>query len=499
MSTRRAGARSSRATAAEKLDRLAWPDHVNNGEEGDYPYLASFGKGLPHNRFGEVEPEAFNTMLRALSTKESADFERIPVGSKKPRRFVNPQAGLAFDLQGPDPQALTMPPAPRVDNARNSAEMIELYWMALCRDVPFGDFADSPVVADAARELSGIEAFDGPRQDGAVTPHTLFRGNERGSVTGPYLSQFLLRDIQYGTLRIPQTHDVVPAADYLTDWQSWLAVQRGATVRQPGRDHTRRRYLHTPRDLAHYVHFDALYEAYLNAALILLDLGAPLDQGIPYVHSTNQEGFGTYGGPHVLSLVTEVATRALKAVWFQKWFVHRRMRPEAFGGRIHAHLSGLRRYDMIEPSVLDSVALKTSHESFGGYLLPQTFAEGSPLHPSYGAGHATVAGACVTVLKAWFDESWVIPDPVVPNADGSGLEPYRGAGRLTVGGELDKVAANVAVGRSLAGVHWRSDYSESIRLGEQIGIEILRDVVHIGHEKASFTLSKFDGTGITIQ
>jgi hypothetical protein len=36
-------------------------------------------------------------------------------------------------------------------------------------------------------------------------------------------------------------------------------------------------------------------------------------------------------------------------------------------------------------------------------LLPMAFQEGSPMHPSYGAGHATVAGACVTILKAFFD------------------------------------------------------------------------------------------------
>ena len=35
----------------------------------------------------------------------------------------------------------------------------------------------------------------------------------------------------------------------------------------------------TPRDLATYVHYDALYEAYLNACLILLGMKAPLDPG----------------------------------------------------------------------------------------------------------------------------------------------------------------------------------------------------------------------------
>lgn len=502
MSSRREGARGMRATAAESLERFDWPDHVNNGEEGDYPYIASYGKGLPHNELGEVEPAAFNKLLRALTTKEPDDFESIPLGSRKARELTNPMAGLAYDLQGPDPQAMTMPPAPRIDSPLNSAEMVELYWMALLRDVPFTEFTSHPLAAEAAGELSGLEAYAGPRADGAVTPGTLFRGDARGDLAGPYLSQFLLKDIQYGTLRVPQTHDYAPAGvDHLTDWKSWLAVQRGAVVPDQPRDHTRRRYLITPRDLAHYVHYDALYEAYLNAALILLDLKAPVDQGIPYLDSANQEGFGTYGAPHVLSLVTEVATRALKAVWFQKWFVHRRQRPEEFGGRIHAHLTGKRRYEMIDGLVLESAALKTTHERYGSYLLPQAFPEGSPLHPAYGAGHATVAAACVTVLKAWFDESWVIPDPVVPDADGSALVRYDGpdAGRLTLGGELDKVAANVAIGRSLGSVHWRTDYSESIKLGERIGIGVLRDVVLVGHERASFGLTRFDGNRITIE
>ena len=30
------------------------------------------------------------------------------------------------------------------------------------------------------------------------------------------------------------------------------------------------------------------------------------------------------------------------------------------------------------------------------------------MHPAYGAGHATVAGACVTILKAFFDTSAVL-------------------------------------------------------------------------------------------
>jgi hypothetical protein len=41
---------------------------------------------------------------------------------------------------------------------------------------------------------------------------------------------------------------------------------------------------------------------------------------------------------------------------------------------------------------------------------------------------------------------------VVPTADGTGLEPFTGpdAGVLTVGGELNKLAANIASARNMA-------------------------------------------------
>lgn len=45
-------------------------------------------------------------------------------------------------------------------------------------------------------------------------------------------------------------------------------------------------------------------------------------------------GFATFGGPHVLSRVTEVTTRCSKAVRCQKFDFHRRARPEALGGRL---------------------------------------------------------------------------------------------------------------------------------------------------------------------
>jgi hypothetical protein len=226
-------------------------------------------------------------------------------------------------------------------------------------------------------------------------------------------------------------------------------------------------------------------------------MNVPVNQGNPYKNSLNQVGFSTFGGPHIATLLAEVCTRALKAVWYQKWNVHRALRPEAFGGRVHATKAGLANYP-IHSDILNSDAIQRVFDANGTWLLPQAFPEGCPFHPSYGAGHATVSAACVTILKAWFDCSFVIPSPVVPSADGLSLDPYVGPD-LTVENELHKVSANVGLGRDFAGVHYRSDYDSSIELGEQIAISVLADQGPLYNEPfAGFTFKKFDGTTVTV-
>ena len=121
------------------------------------------------------------------------------------------------------------------------------------------------------------------------------------------------------------------------------------------------------------------------------------------------------------------------------------------------------------------------------------YPEGCPTHPSYPAGHAAVAGACATVLKAFFDETREIPNPVVADAEGTTLLPWRGA-PLTVGGELDKLAANIALGRGAAGVHYRSDSVAGRRLGEEVAMQALRELRATCPERIdAFTFTGFDG------
>ena len=482
-------------------------EHPDNNDEKLYPEkLGSYSKGLPHNNDGTVVASAYAALVQAINSGRPADFDAIPLGGD--RGLTNPQAGLAFDMQGHDAHALVQPPAPAFASREQAAEISENYWMALLRDVPYSHYSANPIANAAAADLTLYGSdFKGPKNGGAVTTSTLFRGLTPGDLLGPYISQFFYQDCHFGANKIEQKiTTTLPGINYMTDFATWLAVQRGFSQPADALDPVPR-YMRNGRDIGQWVHIDVLFQAYFQAFLVLAGAGAPFDNGNPYNGNPSQIGFGTFGGPHIATLLCEVSTRALKAVWYQKWFVHRRLRPEVHAERVHRTLFDGANYP-VHPEILNSFSDNNRLKGFmpaGNALLPMAFPEGSPTHPAYGAGHATVAGACVTILKAWFKETTRLVDiglaPVQPSDDGLSLVPYPGsdAGDLTVGGELNKIAANVALGRNTAGVHWRSDATESMKLGEQIAIGILRDQRACYNEVFNgFSLTKFDGTTVIV-
>ncbi len=454
------------------------------------------------------------------------------------------------------------------------------------------------------------------RWDGRSGPtaRTVFRGSSPGAMAGPYLSQFLLigsggdggrtaatdaKDVRYlcpvaapggggpagaaggyiayGAQRIDQRiSTALPGLDHMTDWTLWLDVQNGAGV--AGSDTFEKggmpRFVGTPRDLATYVHFDQLYQAYLNACLLLLAYDVPFDFGLPSGKGHLTRGsFATFGGPHVLALLTEVSSRALKAVRRQKFQHHLRGRPEQLAAMLTLAANapgalGAARADTVAaldalrthaPNLMAMIARRNARQNAAradrsrgifpattgagagfapaedaNYLLPMAFPEGSPMHPAYGAGHAAVAGACVTVLKAFFelspnevtrpglsqtlpaaravDDQWWrmatlaerlrLRNVYVPPADpwAAALDP---SGEwlprdLTVEGELNKLAANVSIGRNMAGVHFYTDYFESLRMGERIAVGILQEQMTTYPDPCSMRVPSFDGDRLLI-
>jgi hypothetical protein len=502
---RRQAALQIRQDAALAQSLMPVADHPNNGDEGSVAgYAASFAKGLPHTQLGEVEPGTYETLLYALSTGRQADFENLDRGSGM--KFVNPQAAFAFQMDGADSHRLGTPPAPSFSGPEAAAEMVELYWQALARDVPFTDYNTSPVALAAVQDLNGLSAFRGPAVGGKVTTGTLFRGNVIGGLIGPYISQFLWKPIPVNSTLVDQRYrNQVQGVDYLTNYPEWLVLQTGVPpFRDPIFDPTPR-YIFNGRSLAEWVHYDFLYQAFHNAALILLNQGPETILNVnPYLNPTNpykstkvETGFSTFGAPHICCLLGRACDTALKAAWFQKWLVHRRLRPEAFGGRVHQTKIGAAHYP-VHTELLTSAALKAVFAVNGTYLLPQSYPEGCPLHPAYPAGHATVAGACSAMLKAFFDENEIITDCVVASADGRSVTPLDNVA-LTVGGEINKLAFNIAMGRNFAGIHYRSDAEVGFRLGEDVAIAMLQDFVRTYTEDFSgFQFTRLDGTAVRI-
>lgn len=525
--------------------------------------LGSYHKTLPHDDYGEVDQDAFKKFVKA-TRGDGSGFKRVEAGDKRPGAkgsapLTNPQGGLAADRLTRHPASYEMPPAPTVLSRTTAVEMTELYWMALRRDMPFADFDKDPnaELKEAVPELDRLfdEAARDPKDPGrfilgvdipgsakARTPLTrqnIFRLGLPGEEVGPMVSQFFLRRVPFGTQTIDQMQRPYRGGNkynFLTSFEDWLASQRRG---KDDKDQTYQksnefekanfedqpRYISTMRDLARFVHKDALHQAYFNAALILLAGEANWNPGNPYIKggrlADREAGFGVLGGPHILALVSEVATRALKVVWNQKWQVHLRLRPEAYGGLVHVQNVGPpgkapRGYGLPD-WVHRTAAAEGVKKLYGGFLLPMAFTAGSPTHPAYGAGHATVAGACVTVLKAFFETYDAKSDKPVPfNALLERDQPYGPkkpidvhmtgkadnnwalvklpndvAQQLTIEGELNKLAQNVAMGRSMGGVHWRTDNARSLILGEALAAEILADITRDVNEKPYFEFRTF--------
>ena len=644
-----------RGRASHYSRRYAERSTVPNDDERGFAeegFPLSFTKGLPHNKFGLLINETdyeqfkkeinqqdatdFETLRRGIASSRPALTQRIPEPGGKPgtgkcidwRGWESPRAGHYFDLQGPDADAVGMPPAPDFESEELMAEMAEVYALALLRDVPFSDISachgkdenTGIKTADVLGAMAGLAWFsetgssflslltlqeqrrwaarridhgkelpiNSPPDDKPFNKELAFRGSGPGAKEGPFISQFMLigtnpkpdkngkvstteSRIEYGTQLIDQRVRTFKAhQDYMLHWNATVDVQNGADFTDDNALLDEMRFIATPRDLAAYVRFDALYQAYLNACLIMLGSGKAFStqESVAHPHSKklgpgfpdgaildSRQAFASFGGPHVLSLVTEVATRCLKAVRRQKFNYHRRARPERIGelltlygarefvesasGDNDLDLLGmktrsiLRKMEKVE-NLGPLLALVERHndvrvknadphldfkncsdapwfENAKNRLLPMAFAEGSPMHPSYGAGHATVAGGCVTMLKAFFHTvkkdgnncpvavEWPEARPVVQaSRDGTMLEPPNSSENMTINGELNKLAANISIGRNMAGVHFYTDYYESLRMGERVATGILIEQMKQYNEPVEMNFESFDGDHVHI-
>ncbi len=503
-------------------------EHPDNGDSTRFTdFSGNYSKALVHDGLGVPNAAAFTSLKNAFTGGRSTDFERILVGTPgggPNSRENGPQTALAFDLEGRDSHATIIPPAPSVASAQTATEQVEHYWAALLRDVPFSTYQTNRLVAAAVADMNRLSFVSGNQNAQIpfpVTPQNLLRGQivrGDGNVLGPYLSQFMVQPVFCGAQPLSQQFQTfLPAGggggDFMTTVSAYQQIANGgASTGSVAFDPTFR-YIRNGRDLCAYTHVDILYQAYFTAYLIMAGLGAPANPGNPYNTSGTEKPFGTLGQPDAVATLAEMATRALKGAWFHKWIVNLRMRPEEYGALVQANFTRTRPFPQaagaLHPDVLHSAVLPLVNSTYGTFLLPQAFPEGSPTHPCYPTGHGAVAGACITALKFFFDCSQPIQpllqrsgrDVYVPSNDGLSLNLYAGsdASELTVNGELNKLAHNISFGHGIhAGIHFRSSSFWSILLGEEIALSILRDRAKSYNEPFTINITKFNGTTATI-
>jgi hypothetical protein len=506
-----------RKGAATTEAHIPVPPHTTNGDEERYfDKSGTYSKGLLQDGIGLVNLNAYQSFKKALNSGRFEDFENIIIGGTRTQNGA--MGSYAFSLEGTDDvqfgnapspanqvNQVVVPPAPALASEAYGTELVELYWASLLRDVSFSNYATDPTAILAAAELSSMPTYVGPRNNhGKVTPNLLFRGPYPGETLGPYVSQFMFIPTSFGAQPISQQLTTyLNGIDYMTDALTFQQVQNGIDTGLSVQIDPQPRFLDNGRDMGAFTRVDVLFQAYFVAFLVLNTIGAPRNPGNPYVGSRTQNGFGTFGGPDYAASLTAVARPALNSVWYQKWILHLRHRPESGGAIVRQILTGNGNTLMghVNDNVLNSQAVQSSFDKFGDYFLAMAYPEGSPTHPAYPTGHGTVAGACITVLKFFFDGNFVIPNPMVPTPGGLSLVPYTGndAGQLTVNGELNKLAHNVSFGHGiLDGVHWRSDTDSSIQLGEAVALSILQDRAQTYREPFTINLTKIDGTIATI-
>lgn len=505
----------------------------------DYrPYL--FTKGMPLDDDGDddtrsegvVDPDQkvehyLNAVREAADPSVATVFERG--GKNDPdvdgRLFIGVPGVHSVSLAGMEAWRGVMPMAPDPTGPHTAAEMIDLYAMEQLRDVPFVEWKNEPgpddcdttTTSDRFDDVYDPLTADLDRIGDADIDEDWWYGTDRLFVEagvgaadwwGPYVSQFLLHDVDLWSLPTKQRYLRYQEIDYNKSRERWLDVLEGIAPTDddgslisaelnpnpPSETEGGRGYLETPRHLATIVNAEPPYQEYLIAALYLLGRDwVDYDDGLAYV--TREEGpvfnYTDNGPVGLLDLIARAGREALLAAFYQKYYAHFRCRPETYAGRIHAQEfnddSPGRDMFNIDALVADAEILDRQRRLRAGGdgdpgFLSTVYQEGSPVHPAYPSGHSVIAGACGTILKTWFENAdWNDEaDYYLPVDRGEGEHPPTmndvPDGHRGVHQEIDKLISNVGLARMFAGVHYYSDHYEGVKLGEQVAVGLLMDV-----------------------
>lgn len=447
--------------------------------------IRSSGRGVPNRIF------PWKIVAEAIWDSKPGSYRRIR--SLFEQYLSNPldPAGSLVDL----PEAVKdlvrlMPDPPLEGSALLGRELAEVYWAARLRDVSFSDYAHHDLVDMAYKDLSDFNLytdeyqssrpFDAPWSDGK----------------GFYVSAFLLADIPAWPEQKKQLYPSLPKGqDFGTTGPEWEQIQSGDIFAlKPTELRGPSGYLTNGRRLATLVYQDHPSQVYQQVALQLYQMKFRVFErrGI-WGHQERYKPFVFGGLPDLLHRISDCCKLALDASWLAKWGRFFYPRPE--------EVSFWTINSEVEDSLWSTKEALMKLELFRDHerlpLLSQAYPEGAPVHPSYPAAHAVVAGAAVTVIKAFLRSSPSYLPNSIANWDDIGY-PSNGLDELEVTKELDKLAWNMSFGRCFAGVHFRSDCTSGIFLGEKIAIFYLEQIKKTFPDQVQLKVKRFDGSEILV-
>ncbi|MBV2360021.1 bromoperoxidase [Thalassococcus sp. CAU 1522] len=437
--------------------------------------------------------------------------------------------------------ALPQPPVPEFGPSELAAEMAELYALGLLRDVPFDrldnphhlvrvdditsftlhemlcelrslPFLDRRATPDAGgapvSSLTGPGGDSGHRRalrwngDGQLTLRTAFRGGVAGILGAPRMSSLWAMD---NDRRKPCPMVERPAADAsMSRWLKWVEHETGAGLCLPGRVDARHCLPKTLGDLAQHVHSAHPARVFFNAALALLAEGAAFDLDLG---AENGLARGRWTPSRLLALMADAADRATRMALSRAGKAARLSRPGVIAARMTVLLG---REDLLAsgtPPVLAAAAQELSchapnllswvARSQSGRSAPRLFRDTAflpvdltraPLNPWDAAAHGVVAGALATLVKAVFDTMRPTHLRMVA-ANGPSTDITQ---------EIDRLAAQIALGRSASAAYFGAESHQDLRLGEAIAMQVMRESFEADNEQAGLAFTDFDGKAVQL-
>jgi hypothetical protein len=527
-------------------------------------YATTFSKGfVGHTGSGGVirgpNPIDYSIFIDGIVNN---DINSIDLVCNNNRRLVDPYCLFDNEIYAPYKSSYIVPLTYSPTSPEAGAELVELYCMSLMRDVALYLLDDKyPYPNPTAQNyIENIISYmnqpniknylNAPLDGGNITRKVLFRGNSPGDLIGPYMSQFNYYALGYGQLIISQKYQTyninglsiydnnyfwtgvgvgvpgwngypnhVYANDFIKTVPKFISLWNGGSAGEnpflnSGFVHENvLRYLTTIRDSAMYIYRDQVWQPFFTAATMLLNnpivdnSGNIIGYGVPlgfYFQPRTATKFINLGPVDLFSLLSLVTKLAMDSTWIWKWR-QLKLRPEEMAYQVHLKKTTGSGLDFDSNLMNSQVLSDVSNNNNGNFILPMVYTVGSPCHPSYPSGHATIAGAMATILKAWFNcDSSMNAVTINTNVffiTDQGLVRYTEDGtystpqvKLRVDNELDKMASNCSIFRNFSGIHYRSDAYAGLEIGEAVAITVLEDWVKKYSNDVIFRFRKRNGT-----